>query len=323
MRNKKKKIFLISGDPNSINSEIIFKSWLKLNNTIRDRLYIISNYNLIKSQFQKLKYRVKLKNVKHLDDINKKNEIKIINVELKFKNSFNVKNKDASIFIQKCLKLGHKLSLKKGTAGLINCAINKNLLNKKNFGVTEFLASKCNIKDKSEVMMIRGKNFSVCPITTHIDLKNVSQKIKSQLIITKLRTIKKEFQKLFKKNPNIGILGLNPHNAEFKPTSEEVKEIIPAISFLKRNGYKIKGPLVSDTIFVKDYKNYDILVGMYHDQVLAPFKTIYKFDAINVTLGLKYLRVSPDHGVAANLIRKNKANASSLTECIYFINKFG
>ena len=69
--------------------------------------------------------------------------------------------------------------------------------------------------------MIRGKNFSVCPITTHIDLKNVSQKIKSQLIITKLRKIKKEFQKLFKKNQKIGILGLNPHNAEFKPTSEK------------------------------------------------------------------------------------------------------
>ena len=62
---------------------------------------------------------------------------------------------------------------------------------------------------------------------------------------------------------------------------------------------------------------------MYHDQVLTPFKTLYKFDAINVTLGLKYLRVSPDHGVAANLIKKNKANASSLIECINFINKFG
>ena len=323
MKKIKKKIFLVSGDPNSINSEIIYKSWLKLDNSIKKRLYIISNFNLIRNQFQKLKYRIKLNNVKHLDVLNKNNEIKIINVDLKFKDSFNVKKKDSSIFVQKCLKLGHKLSLKKGTAGLINCAINKNLLNKKNIGVTEFLASKCNIKDKSEVMMIRGKKLSVCPITTHIDLKNVSHHIKSKLIIAKVRTIRRQFQKLFKKNPKIGILGLNPHNAELKINSEEVKEIIPAISYLKKNGFKIQGPLVSDTIFVKDFKYYDVLVGMYHDQVLTPFKTLYKFDAINVTLGLKYLRVSPDHGIAANIIKKNKANASSLIECINFIHKFG
>ena len=62
---------------------------------------------------------------------------------------------------------------------------------------------------------------------------------------------------------------------------------------------------------------------MYHDQVLAPFKSIYKFDAINITLGLKYLRVSPDHGVAKDIIKKNKANSLSLLECIKFINKFG
>ena len=82
--------------------------------------------------------------------------------------------------------------------------------------------------------------------------------------------------------------------------------IIPVIQKIKKLGIKINGPLVADTVFIKDYKNYDIIIGMYHDQVLAPFKTIFKFDAINVTLGLKYLRVSPDHGVAKNLIRKIK-----------------
>ena len=85
----------------------------------------------------------------------------------------------------------------------------------------------------------------------------------------------------------------------------------------------MKGPLVADTIFIKDFKDYDVIVGMYHDQVLAPFKTIFKFDAINITLGLKYLRVSPDHGTAKNIILKNKANPKSLIECINFINKFG
>ena len=88
--------------------------------------------------------------------------------------------------------------------------------------------------------------------------------------------------------------------------SEEKKIIIPSIQALKRRGINLIGPLVSDTLFIEDYKKFDVIVGMYHDQVLTPFKTIFKFDAINVTLGLKYLRVSPDHGVAKKLIFKNK-----------------
>ena len=88
-------------------------------------------------------------------------------------------------------------------------------------------------------------------------------------------------------------------------------------------GLNLNGPLIADTLFIKNYKKFDVIIGMYHDQVIAPFKTLYKFDAINITLGLKYLRVSPDHGVALDLIGKNKANASSLVECINFINKFG
>ena len=86
-------------------------------------------------------------------------------------------------------------------------------------------------------------------------------------------------------------------------------------------GLKITGPLVSDTIFINDYKNLDVIVGMYHDQVLAPFKALCQFDAVNVTLGLKYLRLSPDHGVATNIIRKKIANDASLIKCVEFLNK--
>ena len=91
---------------------------------------------------------------------------------------------------------------------------------------------------------------------------------------------------------------------------------------LKKSRIKVDGPLVSDTIFINEYKNYDVIVGMYHDQVLSPFKTIYKFDAINITIGLKYLRVSPDHGIAKNLIGKNKANITSFLKSVEFIEKF-
>ena len=115
---------------------------------------------------------------------------------------------------------------------------------------------------------------------------------------------------------------MNPHNAELRKNSEEVKEIIPAVKVLKKKNINLEGPLVADTLFISEYKKYDVIVGMFHDQVLNPFKTIFKFNAINITLGLNYLRVSPDHGTATKLIGKNKANPLSLISCIKFLNKF-
>ena len=193
------------------------------------------------------------------------------------------------------------------------------MLKKRGLGVTEFLAKKCNINNNFEVMLIKNKSLSVVPITTHIDIKRISLKLNKNLIINKIITANNWFKKQYKRKPKIGILGLNPHNAELRKKSEEVKIIIPSISKLKKNGINVDGPLVSDTIFIQNYKKYDMIIGMYHDQVLIPFKTLFKFDAINITLGLKYLRVSPDHGTAVNLIKKNKADYRSLKQCIEFV----
>lgn len=319
----KKKIIIVGGDPNSINSELIYKSWKKLDKSLRNRIYIISNYSLLKAQFKKLNYKIKLKKIKDIHKKNLENKLKIIDVNLRFKNPFKIPYKSSSNFILNSLNFGHKLALKKEIAGLINCAINKNLLVKSKIGVTEYLASKCKIKNNSEVMLIKNDKLAVCPITTHINIREISRKIKKELIITKVKTIENWYKKKLKKKPKMAILGLNPHNAEMRKDSEEKKNIIPAIKKLRRLGSNIKGPLVSDTIFINDYKKFDVIIGMYHDQVLTPFKTLYKFNAINITLGLKYLRVSPDHGVAVDIIGKKRANYASLMNCIKFINKFG
>ena len=101
------------------------------------------------------------------------------------------------------------------------------------------------------------------------------------------------------------------------------KIIIPAIRRLKKLSVNIYGPFVSDTIFINNYKNFDVIVGMFHDQVLSPYKSLYKFEPINLTLGLRYLRVSPDHGVARDLIAKKTSNPKSLLNCIKFIDRFG
>ena len=217
--------------------------------------------------------------------------------------------------------VSHSLCLQKKIKGIINCPINKkNLFKNKNQGVTEFLAKKNKVFN-SEVMVIYNKNLSVVPITTHIKLKNVSKFIKKDFLSKKLITLNKFFIKYLKKTPKIGVLGLNPHNLELKKNSEEIKVIIPTIKLLKKS-MKVSGPYPSDTVFLKDnLKKFDVIVGMYHDQVLSPFKTLYNFNAINVTLGLPYIRVSPDHGTGEDIIKKNLANPKSLVQCIKFFNK--
>ena len=319
----KDKILIFSGDPNSINSEIIYKGWKKINSKIKKKIYLISNYDLLQKQFNKLNYKIKLQKVNDINETTLSNIIKVIHVNLKFKQPFKVSKKFSSDFVKNSFKIAHNLSLNNKVMGLINCPINKNLLGGNKIGVTEFLAKKCKVKKDSEVMVLRNKKVSVSPITTHLDLKDVSKKINKKIIVNKIKTIDLWFKKKFKKKPIIGILGLNPHNAEMRKNSEEKKIIIPAILGLKRLNIKVYGPLVADTLFIQDYKKFDVIVGMYHDQVITPFKTIFKFDAINITLGLKYLRVSPDHGTAANLIGKNKSNCASFVKCIEFVNKFG
>ena len=143
------------------------------------------------------------------------------------------------------------------------------------------------------------------------------------MIIKKVKIINNFFKKNFRKKPSFAVLGLNPHNFSPSRNSEEKKFINNAVKMLKKSKIKILGPIPADTSFViaKKYK-FDVIVGMYHDQVLAPFKAIYNYDAINVTLGLPFIRVSPDHGVAIELIGKKVANETSLLKCINFIDKY-
>ena len=314
-----KKIVILAGDPNSINTEIIFKTWKKLNKSLKRRVCIVGSFNLINKQFKILKFNIKLNKLNNIEDKIDIKKINILNIDLKFIDPFKVSKISAMNYVKNSLNFVHKLSSKKLINGFINCPINKSILPKEN-GVTEYLAKKCKIKKDTEVMLIKSKNFSVVPLTTHINISQVSKKITANLIKKKINTYNNWFKKIYNKKPKIGVLGLNPHNSELRKTSEEYKVIRPTIRYLKKKGFKIEGPLVADTVFIDSFKNYNVIFGMFHDQVLSPFKSLFKFEGINITLGLKYWRASPDHGVAINLIKKNKSNPSSLLECVYFFN---
>ena len=171
-------------------------------------------------------------------------------------------------------------------------------------------------------MLIYNSYFSVCPITTHVPINSVTKNLSKTKIVSDVNNINFFYKKKFKKNAKFAILGLNPHCESIAKLSEEEKIIKPAIKLMLKNKIDIKGPFSADTFFTKkNLLHYDVAVGMYHDQVLTPMKTIFKFDAINLTLGLPFLRVSPDHGTNNEMIGKNKSNAQSLISSINFFKK--
>ena len=314
----KKIIAIIAGDPESINSELIAKAWKKKHLFKNTNIFIIGNYKLISKQLNLLNIKINTEKILDLKQKNFQKKLLVYDVPIVFKKPFKINLKSKRKYVLSCLKVGVEFAKRKKIQGFINCPINKKDIFTSNFGVTEFLAKNSNILGR-EAMIIFNKKFSVCPITTHIKLKNVSKNLSKQKIFEKIITINKFYLANLGFKPKICVLGLNPHNYELRNNSEEKKIILPVIIRLRKMGLKVFGPVPADTAFLKN-KKFDIFVGMYHDQVLTPFKALFSFNAINVTAGLPYLRVSPDHGTGKDIVKKDKANPLSLIESIKFFN---
>ena len=318
-----KPIAIIAGEPNSISSEIIFKSWKLRKQYIHKPLMVIGNIQLLNLQKKKLKCNIQIKKIENnfsMKDLNG-SKLPVYNVEYNQKKPFQKISNKSNKYIFRSFDIAINLIKNKKIIGLINCPVSKETLFENKYqGVTEFLSKKAGIEN-NEVMLIYNKKLSVSPLTTHIPLHQVCKKINKLNIVKKVKIINNFYKKIFNKNPNIAILGLNPHNFSQAKKSEEKEIIVPAIKTIKKSRIKVIGPIPSDTSFMlfKRYK-LDVILGMYHDQVLSPFKALFKYNAINITLGLPYIRISPDHGVAENIIGKNIANPRSLIESIKFFN---
>ena len=319
----KKPIAIIAGEPNSISSEIIFKSWKSKNKYKHKPFFIIGSVQLLNSQMKKLKYNIKIKKIDNnfqMKDLLGK-ELPVYNIEYNQKKSFENLSTKSNMYILKCFDLASKLANKKKIIGFINCPISKEFLFKNKYqGITEYLSKKENMKNDG-VMLIFNNELSVSPMTKHIPIDQVSKKINNLEIVNKVKIINNFYKKYFSKKPIFALLGLNPHNHYSSNKSKSKRSIDKAIKALKRQKINIKGPIASDTSFLifKKYK-FDVIIGMYHDQVLTPFKTLYKFKAINLTLGLPYIRISPDHGIGKDIVGKKIANPDSLIESIKFFN---
>ncbi len=321
---KNKPILIVLGEPNSIFSELLFKVFKnELPKKLNRPLLLIGSEKLLQSQMKALKYSAKIKKVKFSKNTNLNNKnINIIDVEYNFKKTFDKISNDSGKYINNCFKIALELLKKKLAFALINGPISKtHFLKKKYLGITEYLSIKLKRKNKP-TMLIYNSAFSVCPITTHVPLSKVGRVLSKKKIINDVVNINNFYIKKLKIKPKFAILGLNPHCESINKVSEEDKLIKPSIKYLLRKKINIEGPFSADTFFSKkNLVKYDVTVGMYHDQVLTPMKTIFNFDAINLTLGLPFIRVSPDHGVNSIMLGRNISNPQSLISSINFFKK--
>jgi len=315
-----KPIIIVAGEPNSIFFEIFFKVIKK---KIKSPIILIASKKIIKKQAKILKKKIKLNLVNEIEIINKKNNLKRINlidVDLKQSSAFSKITTKSNDYIATCFDIAIKLLNNNVSNKFINGPISKKtfLKNKYN-GITEYLADKTD--SKKIAMVIYNKKLSVCPLTTHLPIKYVSKKINASEIINKVKLIHNFWKDKFNMKVKIGITGLNPHCESIDSFSEDKRIILPVIKRLKKLKYNVEGPLSADTIFLKNNrKNFDLIIGMYHDQVLTPIKTLFEYDAINITIGLPFLRVSPDHGPNESMLGKNKSNYLSLLNSIKFLD---
>lgn len=313
-------ILIILGEPNSTFSEVLFKFFkskdFKKN---KNRIVLIGCTKLLKKQMKELEYNFVINEINEVKEAIKK-VINIINVDYKFKKPFSEITVSSNNYIEESFNLGIKLLKKNKLTKLVNGPISKtHFLNKKFPGITEYIGNKT--KSKNQVMLIYNKNLAVSPITTHIPINGVAKLIKKKKIIHNTFQIYKFYKSALGKIPKIAILGLNPHCETINKVSEEKEEIIPAIKYLNKKKIKVFGPLSADTFFLKkNIRKFDVVVGMYHDQVLTPVKTLFEFEAINITLGLPFIKVTPDHGPNHLMIGKNQSDPSSIIYALNFLN---
>jgi len=216
------------------------------------------------------------------------------------------------------LKYACKL-IKKYGGDLITLPLSKEWIlkcdNIKFSGHTEFLADYFNT---NTYMIMYSKEWKVLVLTTHIPLKDVVRKLK---IISWKKLFSAIQKSRFFLNPKIGFCGINPHAGEGGKIGREEDTILsPIIKKFSRKNFLLQGPFSADSVFTEEWKGrFDLIIACYHDQGLAPFKALVGKKGINLTIGLPFTRVSPDHGPAFEIAGKMGADPSSLHNCLEFI----
>ena len=330
-------ISITMGDPAGIGPEIIVKAFENNNFYNRCIPIIVGSFNVLEKKLIQNSYSFKLNIIKEYD----KSKIKKDQLNFWDLDNIDFKNIDfgkagphtgrASIeYVNKAIEL----AINNNVDGIVTCPINKKAINMAGYkysGHTELLAEKTNTNKYA--MMLSHKDLRVIHVSTHVSLRNACDLVRKNRIYNVICLGNNILKKIGIPNPNIVVLGLNPHAGESGLFgNEEEKEIIPAINKARKENINVEGPLPADTAFSKVItKKYDLVVVMYHDQGHIPIKLYGSISdkndsktevrGVNITTGLPIVRTSVDHGTAFDIVGKNIADEGSLVDAIEFAIK--
>ncbi len=318
-------IAITMGDPGGIGPEVIVKAMFCAE--IRDycRPVVIGNADVLSEAVRLSGLPVQIRSIDSICDL--KPEAGILEVlDIKSRSPFkkNIPSKSAGRAFVKYIKKAVELALKKEVDAIVTAPISKESLKMAGYtwpGHTELLAELTNTKNFA--MMFISDKLKVILCTIHIPLKDVPKKINEKLVFKTIQLAECGTKMLGIKNPRIAVAGLNPHAGESGIMGkEEMRSIIPAVQKAQSAGLSVSGPYPPDVVFHKAYNGaFDIIVCMYHDQGLVPFKMLAFDTGVNVTVGLPIVRTSPDHGTAFDIAWKNMADPSSMLEAIKLASK--
>lgn len=308
------------GDPGGVGPEVIVKALSSP--AIRNicEPIVIGDPSIIEETLRLLEVALKTRVIESPEEYKHiKGAINIIRTDEKAEF---IKNKPTAEGGKACagyIKKAVELALNGRVDGIVTAPISKEALKMADIrwpGHTEMLA--CLTKTKDYAMMLAGGPLRVILVTIHTALKNVPDLITKQNILKTIRLAKKACEMLNIRKPVIAVAGLNPHAGEAGIFGdEEINKITPAIKEAVREGIPVSGPYPPDTIFHKAFKGeVDIVVCMYHDQGLIPLKMVAFDKGVNVTVGLPFVRTSPDHGTAYDIAWEGKADPASMIEAI-------
>jgi 4-hydroxythreonine-4-phosphate dehydrogenase len=316
-----KPLALTSGEPAGIGPDITIKAWLRRKELSLPAFYLLGDRDLLHNRAKALGLEVKLAEVRAEDAL------------ATFSDALPVVSTGHAATAQPGQPDGTSAdaavaSIRQavddviaGRAGaVVTNPIAKSVLYRAGFrhpGHTEFLAELAANGGHAPqpVMMLWSPALVVVPVTIHLSLRDAIAQLSSELIVSTARIVVADLKARFGlANPRLAVSGLNPHAGEDGSLGTEDGTIVaPAIEILRRDGIEISGPLPADTMFHEAARRtYDCAICMYHDQALIPVKTLAFEDAVNVTLGLPFVRTSPDHGTAFDIAGTGKANPSSL-----------
>ena len=318
-----KKILYSPGEPSGIGPDLIIQLCKSTFWTdIKIPILCLSDPKLLIQRAKDLGKKITLKEISAIEQLqkNKKNIIQIMHVSDCGNTKPGKLYKSNAQYVLDNLKFGIDEALKNENLAIVTGPISKEniiSINKAFSGHTEYIQQRT--KSDEVLMLLASDQLKVALATTHIPLKKVANKISKELVISKATTLNQGLKQKFKiKNPNIKLLGLNPHSGEGgKIGKEEIDILIPAVKELRKKKINISYPISADTAFTKkNLKETDAFLGMYHDQVLPVIKALSFGSAINITLGVPITRTSVDHGVALDISGTGKSDPSSLKEAI-------